>query len=105
MVAKQMVAGLADLLYNRPSLMMQYSKDMFAILVQDHHQHMRLSVTQMIIQLVMSGVLRFKEGIGHLVYLLVDTDAQVRSLFRSIPGPAWCFRLHPPQHSLILQLA
>lgn len=78
MVAKQIVNGLADLLYNKPSLMMHYSKQFFEILVQDHHQHMRLHVTQMVIKLVLSGVLRFKEGVGKLIFLLVDTDAQVR---------------------------
>lgn len=77
-VARQIVDGLADLLYNRPSLMMQYSKRVFDILLQDHHQHMRLHVTQLIIKLVLGGVLRFKEGIGKLIYLLVDSVPQVR---------------------------
>lgn len=78
-MAKQIVGGLADLLYNRPSLMMQYSKKVFDILLQEHHQHMRLYVTRLVIKLVLGGVLRFKEGIGKLIYLLVDENPQVRS--------------------------
>jgi hypothetical protein len=87
-VAKQVVNGLADLLHNRPSLMMQYSKQVFDILVQDHHQHMRLHVTQIVIKMVLNGVLRFKEGVGKLIFLLVDTDAQVHlSLYHDLFTP------------------
>jgi chemotaxis regulatin CheY-phosphate phosphatase CheZ len=96
-VAKQIVNGLADLLYQKPSLMMQYSKQVFDILVQDHHQHMRLHVTKAVITLVLSGVLRFKEGVGKLVFLLVDTDPQVRPSLHPFPFP-FTFLVHPPHH-------
>jgi hypothetical protein len=77
MVAKQLVAGIADFMHRCPTVMKPWTKQVFQLLDADY---LRLYVTMVLTNLILSGVLQLKHGIGKLVYLLDDDDAKVSLL-------------------------